>query len=459
MNDDQQREERENPLDEGAVSEENLDLSVILIRLLKGVVYREDHERLWSLLIRLQFKLREYVGVLGLELILDESEGYAFLKSRPDPEDGVGSLRAPRLIARRPLSYPVSLLLALLRRKLAEFDASGGDLRLVLSREDILDLVRVFLRENTNEARLIDQMDAHINRVVELGFLRRLRTDDRSGRDSGPFEVRRILKAFVDAQWLGQLDERLEGSRQQAVSRSMATIWMMGSSMSEPMQMALDFASDDQLSGFRLMRLETLNWGTFNGQVWVLDLNGRNILLTGDIGSGKSTLVDAITTLLVPAHRIAFNKAAGAESKERSLRSYVQGYYKSERNEETGISRPVSLRDEKSLSVLLGVFYNAGYDQFVTLAQVFWLKEGQGQPARFFVGAEKPLTIAGDFTEFGGDLSALKRRLRGIGAEIEDTFPKYGSWYRRRFGIENEQAMELFRFPLRIGEFEGPSVI
>lgn len=210
------------------------------------------------------------------------------------------------------------------------------------------------------------------------------------------------------------------------------------------MQMALDFASDDQLSGFRLMRLETLNWGTFNGQVWVLDLNGRNILLTGDIGSGKSTLVDAITTLLVPAHRIAFNKAAGAESKERSLRSYVQGYYKSERNEETGISRPVSLRDEKSLSVLLGVFYNAGYDQFVTLAQVFWLKEGQGQPARFFVGAEKPLTIAGDFTEFGGDLSALKRRLRGIGAEIEDTFPKYGSWYRRRFGIENEQAMELF---------------
>jgi len=217
MNDDQQREERENPLDEGAVSEENLDLSVILIRLLKGVVYREDHERLWSLLIRLQFKLREYVGVLGLELILDESEGYAFLKSRPDPEDGVGSLRAPRLIARRPLSYPVSLLLALLRRKLAEFDASGGDLRLVLSREDILDLVRVFLRENTNEARLIDQMDAHINRVVELGFLRRLRTDDRSGRDSGPFEVRRILKAFVDAQWLGELDERLEGYRQHLI--------------------------------------------------------------------------------------------------------------------------------------------------------------------------------------------------------------------------------------------------
>ena len=85
------------------------------------------------------------------------------------------------------------------------------------------------------------------------------------------------------------------------------------------------------LSGFRLDRLEVCNWGTFDDRVWTLRADGRNSLLTGDIGSGKSTIVDAITTLLLPANRISYNKAAGAETRERCLRSYVLGYYKSER--------------------------------------------------------------------------------------------------------------------------------
>ena len=95
------------------------------------------------------------------------------------------------------------------------------------------------------------------------------------------------------------------------------------------------------LAGFRLQRLEVLNWGTFHQRVWSLDLQGRNSLLTGDIGSGKSTLVDALTTLLVPAHRVAYNKAAGADAKERTLRSYVLGHYKSERNAAGGNALPV----------------------------------------------------------------------------------------------------------------------
>ena len=81
----------------------------------------------------------------------------------------------------------------------------------------------------------------------------------------------------------------------------------------------------DRLSGSRLQRLEVFNWGTFDQKVWSFELGGRNALLTGDIGSGKSTLVDAITTLLLPANKISYNKAAGAETRERDLRSYVQG--------------------------------------------------------------------------------------------------------------------------------------
>ena len=208
--------------------------------------------------------------------------------------------------------------------------------------------------------------------------------------------------------------------------------------------MDLEFMSDDTLSGFRLMRLEVFNWGTFDQRVWSMQLDGRNALLTGDIGSGKSTPVDAVTTLLVPSNRIAYNKAAGADNKERTLRSYVLGSYKSERNEATGASKPVNLRGHNSYSVILGVFHNAGYNQTVTLAQVFWMKDAQGQPARFFVGAERELSIAGDFSKFGTDIAQLRKKLRGLGAEIEDSFPKYGAWFRRRFGIDNEQALELF---------------
>lgn len=214
--------------------------------------------------------------------------------------------------------------------------------------------------------------------------------------------------------------------------------------MTAPQALGLDFLGDDTLSGFRLQRLEVFNWGTFDGRVWSLNLDGRNGLLTGDIGSGKSTLVDAVTTLLVPAQRVAYNKAAGADAKERSLRSYVLGYYKSERNELSGNAKPVALRDHNSYSVILGVFHNAGYDQTVTLAQVFYLKDAQGQPARFFVGAERALSITGDFAGFGSDIAQLRKKLRGLGAEIEDGFPKYGAWFRRRFGIDNEQALELF---------------
>lgn len=189
-------------------------LSTLAITLLKGVIYRDENERLWGALLELQARVRDYMAVLGVELVLDEAEGYAFLKSRPEPAEDESAPKLPRLVARRPLSFPVSLLLALLRKKLAEFDAGGGDTRLVLSRDNIVELVRVFLPASSNEARLIDQIETHINKVVELGFLRRLKGT------AGPasFEVRRILKAFVDAQWLADFDARLAAYQAQLAS-------------------------------------------------------------------------------------------------------------------------------------------------------------------------------------------------------------------------------------------------
>ena len=141
--------------------------------------------------------------------MLDEAEGYAWLRTRAADDE---SEELPRLVGRRQLSYPVSLIIALLRRKLAEFDASGGDTRLILSRDDIVELLRTFLPPSSTEARLVDQVDAHINKVIELGFARRLRGQEQM------VEVRRILKAFVDAQWLNEFDTRLQAYQAQLSS-------------------------------------------------------------------------------------------------------------------------------------------------------------------------------------------------------------------------------------------------
>lgn len=195
-----------------ASSDPDADLSGVVVPLLKGVLYSEEKPALWSGLLALQARVRDYVSVLGLELVLDEAEGYAFLKSRPETDDPEND-SIPRLVARRQLSFPVSLLLALLRKKLAEFDAGGAETRLILHRDDVVELIRVFLPAGSNETRMIDQVNAHLNKIDDLGFVRRLRGQDQV------FEVRRIIKAFVDAQWLAEFDRRLAEYRQVAAGQ------------------------------------------------------------------------------------------------------------------------------------------------------------------------------------------------------------------------------------------------
>jgi hypothetical protein len=177
------------------------DLSTAVIQLMKGAIYRDTHDRAWQHLLQLQPQVRDYVEVIGLQVVIDESEGYAFLRQRPLDEDDTQQIL--RLIPRHSLSFHVSLLLALLRKKLAEFDAQGGDTRLMLTRAQIAEMLRVFLPATSNEARLTDQIDANITKVVALGFLR-------PAKSAEPvYEVRRILKAFVDGQWLADFDTKL----------------------------------------------------------------------------------------------------------------------------------------------------------------------------------------------------------------------------------------------------------
>lgn len=182
------------------------ELPAVVTRLFKGVLYAENDEKLWQSLLGLTSHVRDYVAVLGLDLFLDESEGYAFLRSKDDPD---GTL--PRLIARRSLTFNVSLLLALLRRRMMEFDINSSEVRLIMSEQEIADMVSVFLPESSNEARVLDRLGADIKKVMELGFLRKLRGQ------ADTYEVARILKAYVDAQWLEEFDARLDDYRRTLV--------------------------------------------------------------------------------------------------------------------------------------------------------------------------------------------------------------------------------------------------
>lgn len=202
-----------------------------------------------------------------------------------------------------------------------------------------------------------------------------------------------------------------------------------------------------QQVGHRLQYMELLNWGTFNGKIWRITPEGENSLLTGAVGSGKSTVVDALTSLLVPHQRITFNKAAGAESRERNLASYIKGNYSSKSDELTNGSKAVTLRytkaGEATFTAIVANFRNTGYETNISLAQLFWIENG-GVRKLLLIGNE-PLTIKEHLSGFT-DVRELKKRLRANKSiEIfDDNFARYSQRFRQLFGMNSDKAIELF---------------
>ncbi|MGB8022436.1 MAG: DUF4194 domain-containing protein [Candidatus Nanopelagicales bacterium] len=172
------------------------------VPLLKGIVYAQAQPTAWSALLALPAQVRDHLAVLGLDVHIDEVEGYAFVRQR-EVEGGDERAELPRLVSRHQLSFRVSLMLALLRRALLEFDAQGDQTRLVITREDAVGLVGTYHPARNNEARLADEVESDLRRIVDLGFLRSMRDQPHT------YEVMRVIKAFVDAQWLADFDARL----------------------------------------------------------------------------------------------------------------------------------------------------------------------------------------------------------------------------------------------------------
>ena len=220
-------------------------------------------------------------------------------------------------------------------------------------------------------------------------------------------------------------------------------------------QPTADEAEPAVMSGFRLQRVEVLNWGTFDQRPWDLPVKGGTSLLTGANGSGKSTLVDAVVTLLVPNRggSRSYNKASSASGKsERNEKSYVQGAFGRTRAEDAYASKTKYLREKGALSVLLAYFLDAASEQTVTLAQVLWMDGGKVR--KFFVVSDRPLSIIKNFAQIES-ISELKQQLQAGGAELFDGFSAYSQRFRKRMGLQSEKALDLFNQTVSIKEIGG----
>ena len=182
-------------------------LSHLIVHLLKGPIYSDVKPKLWSALLDQRQQVRDYLLVINLALFFDEAEGYAFLR-QIESENSEEPL--PRLITRRPLGFAMSVLCILLRRWLSEHDTKAGEIRAIIERSMIHQELELYLPELRNEAKSSDKIDKHIDQAIELGLVRILKGDREK------LEILRITKALINAEWLGDLNNRMRQYKQHA---------------------------------------------------------------------------------------------------------------------------------------------------------------------------------------------------------------------------------------------------
>ena len=210
------------------------------------------------------------------------------------------------------------------------------------------------------------------------------------------------------------------------------------------------FNTSPEVAGFKLDYLEVWNWGTFDQKVYCMNTQGNNSLLTGANASGKSTLVDALLTLLVPLKRQRFyNQSSGVEKKgNRTEESYFFGNYGNQQQEGAASTTTLRLRDKGARSVLLASFCNVD-KRVVTLFQVRYYT---GEELKVLFGvARESLTIERDFSEFDLHGDWRKRLTKKYNTnetkrtiEFFDGPVAYGEKMITLFGMRSDKALTLF---------------
>ena len=177
----------------------NQEFSISLIALLKGILYNHQKDA-WEKLLRYESEIKRYFSVIGLDVYIDKSEGYAYLQQK----EFDGETEIPRLAERRQLNFFISLLCIVLRKYVLEQDAQGGTIRVIITQQEIINRVKLFLPSASDEAKQQDRIIATINRVIEIGFLRKLEDSNDN------YEIHRIIKGFVNADVIADTLRRLE---------------------------------------------------------------------------------------------------------------------------------------------------------------------------------------------------------------------------------------------------------
>lgn len=189
------------------MSDELLPYAPLILKLLQGVVYYDDKQ--WEYLISYAVPIRSHFTAIGLQLHLDEIEGYAYL-TQPDDESLPFNL--PRLVRRIPLTYDATLLCVLLRESLQQFDAHSPDeSRYVLSRVQIQEMIQLFFAEQTDMTRLKRRIDNAVRQMETIGFLKKLNNPD----EEDMYEVRRIIKAKISADTLVEIRDQLQAYQEE----------------------------------------------------------------------------------------------------------------------------------------------------------------------------------------------------------------------------------------------------
>ena len=181
--------------------------SPLLIKLLQSIVY-DDDKAVWNDVMAFQQQIRSYFAVMGIELILNEQEGFAYL-SQPDNIEGE-VVQVPRLVRRMPISYEVTLLCVVLREALEEFDIKNTDARkLFLTSKEIKDRIELFFGDKSDKVKLLERLDVYINTAASLGFLKEadVRSHDAQNKT---YEARRVLKSKINNEKLEEIRAKMQ---------------------------------------------------------------------------------------------------------------------------------------------------------------------------------------------------------------------------------------------------------
>lgn len=180
----------------------NKDARVATALLIKGIFYKSDNEKAWLELVGdSRGHISDYFKVISLRLEIDEAQGYAYLSNIEEDESDETPIK---LISSRELSYRVSLVCVLLRKKMIDFEMQSESTKAVITKEDLTQNILLFMPQKFNEVKVYKEIDASIKKVEDLGFLKKTKSSEDS------YEIKSSIKAFVDAQWLSDFDKRLD---------------------------------------------------------------------------------------------------------------------------------------------------------------------------------------------------------------------------------------------------------